>query len=315
MSVCGSFRGWRRSETFLRILFFSFILLPGGTLAQEAEVRVRGGFLADSIKIGEPAGYYLSAHYPVNLTVLFPDSTHSFYPFEYQSKAYFATETTDGISADSTVYYLTTFEVDRVQYLRMPVYIVQGGDSTEVSTSADSLLITQLVAHVPDTIPADRLPLKMNTAYEKVSYDFNFWVMVSVIILLTALVVFGWLIFGKTIQRHFRIRRLRRNHAQFSERYNTVLGELKRTFSPPTTESALALWKRYMEQLEAKPYTKLTTSETLRLVREPALTEPMHRIDGAIYGHETAVVDSLEDLKRFADRQFKRKMKEVQHGK
>jgi hypothetical protein len=89
---------------------------------------------------------------------------------------------------------------------------------------------------------------------------------------------------------------------------------LKTTFTTPTTESALAAWKRYMEQLESRPYTKLTTRETLRLIKEPALTEHLSRIDKAIYGHNTSVIESLENLKTFAEQQFKRKLKEVQHG-
>ena len=69
-----------------------------------------------------------------------------------------------------------------------------------------------------------------------------------------------------------------------------------------------------MEQLEARPYTKLTTRETARLIKEPALRDDLSAIDKAIYGHDTAVVKALENLKAFADQQFSRKMKEVKHG-
>ncbi|HET9486048.1 MAG TPA: hypothetical protein VFO54_01365 [Chryseosolibacter sp.] len=302
--------GHRVRAGFLILLYF---LLPSLAFAQD-EVKVRGGFLSDSLKIGEETAFFLSAHYPSHLTILFPDSTHSFEPFEYLKKDYFLTQTTDGISTDSTVYYLTTFEVDRVQFLHLPVYVVQPADCTITETQADSVLITQLVAHVPDTLSTEKLPLKMNTAYQKVSYNFNFWLMVILITVLVAAALIGWILFGSKVQRYFTVRRLQKNHAEFSERYNRLLAQLKSTFSTLTTESALATWKKYMEQLEARPYTKLTTRETLRVVKEPALNEPLHRIDKAIYGHETKVIDSLENLKQFADRQFKRKMKEVQHG-
>ena len=71
--------------------------------AQEIDVTVRAGFLADSLKIGEETAYYLSARYPRDLTVLFPDSTHAFLPFEYVDREYFPTQTAGGISVDSTV--------------------------------------------------------------------------------------------------------------------------------------------------------------------------------------------------------------------
>lgn len=308
MSVKGLFRGSKAG-----FYIACFIVLPSLVFAQE-EARVRGGFLSDSLKIGEQTAFYLAVHYPSRLTVLFPDSTHGFSPFEYLSREYFNTETTEGISADSAVYYLTTFEVDRVQYLRLPVYVVQDGDSTVQHTGMDSVLVTQLVATVPDTVSVEQLPLKMNAAYQKVHYNFNLWMMVIIVSVVLALVVVGWLLFGKKIQRYFRAKRLRKNHLQFLERYNSLLAQIKITFSTPATESALAAWKKYMEQLEARPYTKLTTRETLRLVKEPALTEPLSRIDKAIYGHETSVVDSLENLKMFAVQQFRRKMKEVKHG-
>src|SRR5690242_16983348 len=87
------------------------------SIANAQDVKVMGGFIADSLKVGEETAFYLSARYRSNLNALFPDSTFGFIPFEYQRKEYFPTQTENGISFDSAVYYLTTFEVDRVQYL------------------------------------------------------------------------------------------------------------------------------------------------------------------------------------------------------
>jgi hypothetical protein len=271
-------------------------------------------FLADSLKIGEETGYYLSAHYPQNMTVLFPDSIHSFAPFEYQRREYFATKTTGGVSADSTIYYVTTFDVTRVQRLSMPVYVVQPQDCTVVDSPVDSVLVTQLVAHVPDSVAAPNLPLKASTAYQDVSYDINFWLIVigvSALVLLSALT---WIFFGKRIRRYFRARKLQKNHVAFVQAYDSFLGDLHASFSAPKTESALVTWKKYMEQLESRPYTKLTTRETAKLVKEPALRDDLSAIDKAIYGHDTSVMRSLENLKSFAHRQFSKRMKEVQHG-
>ena len=92
--------------------------------AAAQDVKVSGGFLSDSLKIGERTAFYLSARYKSDLTVLFPDSTFQFTPFEFQNKVYFPTRTEQGISHDSAVYYLTTFEVDRVQYLDLPLYVI-----------------------------------------------------------------------------------------------------------------------------------------------------------------------------------------------
>jgi hypothetical protein len=40
----------------------------------------------------------------------------------------------------------------------------------------------------------------------------------------------------------------------------------------------------------------------------------LHSIDGAIYGHNTRVLESLESLKQFADQRFAKKLEEVKHG-
>jgi hypothetical protein len=278
------------------------------------DIVVEGGFLADSLKIGEETAYYLSARYPSDHTILFPDSSHVFTPFEYVRKAYFPTETTDGISADSTVYFLTTYEVDRVQYLDLPVYVLQAQDCTTIRTQRDSVLITQFVQQVPDSLSAEKLPLKMNTTYQEVFFDLNVILLLSVLVVLVFVSIVIWAIYGKRISRYFKAKRLQQDHSKFVQSYNAFLRQLQTAFSTPTTESALSLWKTYMEQLESKPYTKLTTRETLRLVKEPVLSEHLRRIDQAIYGHNTVVMDSLEKLKSFADEQFTRKLKEVKHG-
>ena len=49
--------------------FLLIFLLPTVLLAQETEVEVHGGFLSDSLKIGEETAYFVSATYPSNLTI------------------------------------------------------------------------------------------------------------------------------------------------------------------------------------------------------------------------------------------------------
>src|SRR5687767_1484774 len=123
---------------YRNILLFAFFVLTNVCFSQN--VIVKGGFLTDSIKIGEEAAFYLSARYPSKLSVLFPDSTFAFTPFEFQKKIYFATETTDTISVDSAVYFMTTFEVDREQVLRLPVYVINPADCTQFLSEADTIL-------------------------------------------------------------------------------------------------------------------------------------------------------------------------------
>src|SRR5437868_12505441 len=110
------------------ILFFT---------AHAQEIKVRAKFSGDSVKIGKPVEFYLSAHYPEKLNILFPDSTFSFAPFELQKKIYFPTETKNGVSKDSVMYMLATYEVDSIQTLKLPVFVVNAMDCTQVFSNTD----------------------------------------------------------------------------------------------------------------------------------------------------------------------------------
>jgi hypothetical protein len=313
MSICRQLKIGNTLNFFATARMLLFILSISGSVSAQ-NVKVNGGFVSDSLKIGEQTAYYLAAHYPSELTLVFPDSTYGFGSFEFQKRSYFPTQTTNGISVDSAVYYLTTFEIDSVQFLDLPVFVVLPQDCTVFESARESVLISQLVAQVPDSVTIDKLPLKMNTAYENVNSEFNYWLALIAAGILLILATAVWLIFGKKIRIWLMTRRLKKKHFQFLESYNSAVHQLQRSFSSIITETALSSWKKYMEQLEARPYTKLTTKETLNVIKDEQLARTLHTVDAAIYGHNTAVIESLEKLKRFADQRFSKKLEEVRHG-
>jgi hypothetical protein len=301
-----------RCPSVPRVMAIVLLFCLGKANAQD--VHVRGGFFKDSLRVGDQTGYYLSAEYPRNINILFPDSTFSFAPFEYESKKYFPTKTTKGRSYDSVIYYLSTFEVERIQSLSLPAFQINPMDCTAFVTVPDTILLSELVKDLPDTVTLKNLPLKVNIAYEDVPYTFNYLVagIIAGAVLLLAAVT--WIVFGKRIRKHFRLKRMLKAHQKFLETFNLQLDAVKSAFSAVTTENALSQWKKYMEQLEARPYTKLTTKETLQLEKNELLGRNLHAIDGAIYGHDTAVIESLESIRNFADRRFVQKLEELKHG-
>jgi hypothetical protein len=302
---------WRCNRIYpiaFLVLFFGLNNVHG------QDVLIRSGFFLDSIKIGDHTGFYLTAEYPSNQSILFPDSTYSFAPFEYEKKIYFPTKTTAGKSYDSVVYYLSTFEIDPVQSLALPVFQLNPMDCTTYLSPRDTILLTELVKNLPDSVTAQNLPLKVNTAYQNVSYLFNYPILIIVLATLLVLAVIGWVVYGKKIKKHFRQKRMKRAHQKFLESYNNHIENIKSAFSSINTENALSLWKKYMEQLEARPYTKMTTRETIQLDNNESLGRNLHTIDGAIYGHTVQVVESLEGLKAYADERFVQKLEELRHG-
>jgi hypothetical protein len=303
----------RKAHRILVITLFTITFLFQGKIVAQ-EIKVAGGFLKDSAQIGEPVGYYLAASYPQSLNVLFPDSVFNFTPFEYQRKTLYPTVTTNGISHDSVIYYLSTFEIEKIQALSLPIFVTSARDCTSYSAPADSLRLIELVAAVPDSVSAPELPLKTNTLYEKVFSEINYVILIilSGALLMIALAV--WIIFGKRIAKHFRLKRLRKAHDTFLQLFNDQLQQINSLFSPERTEATISLWKKYLEQLERRPYTKLTTRETLKMIPNDELGTSLHQIDRAIYGHQTSVAESLDQLKKFADERFHKKFEEVKHG-
>ena len=296
--------------SFIKLVLLSFLLETAGA----QDVAVHAGFFKDSLRVGDETGFFLAAEYPSELNILFPDSTYSFVPFEYERRKYFPTRTNEGRSYDSVVYYLSTFEIDRVQSLNLPVFQLNEMDCTSYYSPRDTILLTSLVHNIADTIPAQDLPLKINVAYQNVMYLFNYPVFVMISIVVVVLAIGGWLLFGKKIIKHFRMKRMQKAHQNFLENYNAQLESIRQAFSSVTTETALAQWKKYMEKLESRPYTKLTTRETLMMEKDDSLGTNLHAVDGAIYGHNTSVMEPLEELKNFADQRFTRKLEEVKHG-
>jgi len=290
------------------------LLLGSVGVSVAQEVTVRGGFFLDSLSVGDETGFFLSATYPRSLNVIFPDSTFAFDPFEFNGKRYFPTQTTNGKSYDSVIYYLSTFEVDRIQQLSLPVFQLNPQDCTIFTSNVDTVLLKQLVKNIPDTLTAQNLPLKVNTIYEDVPYLFNYPVLFISIAVLLVVISVGWIFFGKKIRRHFKLKKMSKAHQRFLETYNQQVETIKSAFSSTHTENALAHWKKYMEQLESRPYTKLTSRETTQLENNEVLGRNLHSIDGAIYGHNTTVLEPLENLKQYADQRFAKKLEEVKHG-
>lgn len=300
---------------FDRLKFtLSIILFISGTVIAQ-DLKVNGQFQVDSIKIGMAFPYSLTVTYPKEQTLVFPDSTFSFTPFEIDHKVFFPTRTNEGQSLDSVVYYLTSFEVDSIQTLRLPVFIVHPMDCTSVYSNSDSVYLQQLVAHMPDSVAAKDLPLKTNTAYQKVIWILNYPLLLIIGGVLIIGSILSWIIFGKRIKKFFLVRKLTRNHHQFIRDFESAIERLQSTHSVPQAEATLILWKKYMERLMATPFTKYTTKEIFQRVNDEPLANALRKIDWDIYGEGRGLEkDPLMQLQQFTDRKFNEKVQEVKNG-
>lgn len=292
------------------ILFFQFAVH-----AQDTNVTVRGGFIEDSLRVGDPVRFYLTARYAQGQQVLFPDSTFAYAPFELDHRSYTPTDTRDGMSYDSVVYHVTTFELDEHPSLSLPVYLLTPQDCTAFESPRDSIRLALSPMTGLDTITIDKLPLRENVAYHDVPQAFNYVVALIIVGAVLLIVALAWIFFGRKIRRYFRIRRMLKMHQQFMASYGGAVAAIRDNFSAANAEHVLAQWKRYMEQLEVRPYTKMTTREIQAALKDDAVTRTLKAIDGAIYGHSTqAATEQLANLRDMADQRFAVKLQEVKNG-
>jgi len=300
---------------FRKIFTAVSLILTSIFATQAQEVNVKGRFLVDSIKIGEQIPYTLTVRYPSSLNLVFPDSTFSFAPFEIQKKKYFPTKSKNDVSYDSAVYFLTTFEIDSVQTLSLPIFSIQARDCTTYYASPDTLFLKQLIKAVPDSIAAQELPLKTNTTYQNVKWLLNYWVLIIVTGVLLISLIVGWIVFGKRIKKYFLLRRLHRRHNSFLQQFSKATELLRSGFTAKHAENILVVWKGYMEDLMAQPFTTATSREILLREKDEILGKALQNVDRMIYkSSDSYSEEAIASLSQYAQQRFVNKVEKIKHG-
>lgn len=273
-------------------------------------VSVKGFFVEDSVLLGGPASYVLVAEYPGSAKVLFPDSTFSFSPFEYEAKRFFPSRLKDGRVVDSVVYTLSTFELEPWQGLSLPVFEIRSRDSLAVFASVDSIFVAGLIEEVPQDAR-----LRETVSYNPLDFAFNYPYLILGILLLLIISLAVYLLFGKAIRRKIKLYRIRKRYEKFSDSYSEYLRKLRAQADLQLAESAFVSWKNYLESLESVPYTKLTTREILRNEENEHLKTALKNIDRNIYGRviDKELFKHFETLEDICLEKYRRKVEEVSH--
>ncbi len=287
------------------------VLFINITLAQAQNIEPKGSFAHGKIKLGEEVSYALSIRYNKDLNILFPDSTFNFGTFEYNSRTYFKTKSDGSHSFDSVIYRLSTFEIDSVQYLQLPVFILSDGDSLAVYSTIDSIQLVEVVDAIPENTE-----LKTNTELIQIKKQFNypyFFIGLGIVAFFTFI---GVLFFGKQLAKAWKIYRLSRTHKKFIERFFNLMRDISSNNPNKSPEHVLAVWKRYMERLEQKPISKLTTKEILVLHNNGQLKENLRLIDRCIYAGERGsdLFASFDFLMKFSIEIFHQNITDIKNG-
>lgn len=292
----------------LKVFILFFFLLAGVLHSHGQELKPQGGFLQDSVKVGEQIVYALSFRH-TNQEVIFPDSNYNYYPFTFVNKEYFTTRSIGNYAIDSAVYYLTTFEIDTVQPLGLPVFVLTNGDSSAIFAARDTVFFQETVKAIPDSIA-----LKDSSFYRDVPTAINYpyiLIGVGILVLVAAIII---IFFGKQIKRRWRHYKLKKEHKQFVEKVNGLIGQMN---GNPSEQAGLVLaeWKKYLEMLEKKPFTKLTTKEIAKMNPDERLENALKSLDRSLYGkiYDDNIKDWLYYLLDYSYERYKIRMEEVKY--
>jgi hypothetical protein len=270
-----------------------------------------GKFMTQNARIGEEIIYSLSVRYPRELNLVFPDSTYRYDPFELVRREYFETVSDSLLSFDSAVYYMSTFEIDSVQLLQLPVFVLSLGDCTAVYSKPDSIILTEVIEQMPQ-----QPELKSDTAFWDMKRVFNYPLLGVVVacVLVAGLLIF--MIFGKQLKKAWLTMKLRRAHKRFTSRFFNLMRNVSGNNPSKSPEFVLAVWKRYMERLEGIPISKLTTKEIYKVHPDPLLRDHLRSIDRIIYGdaRKTELFASFDFLLKFAVAKYHERIEELKHG-
>ena len=262
-------------------------------------IRAEGHFLSPSTQIGLPTQYLLVAAYPLDKEVFFPDSTYSFRPFEWVSMSYHRSVLDQGIVRDSVWYSLASFETEKVQKLRLPIFVRQTSekDTLKVWAATDSIRIT-------DILPlTGQEPLKESLTVRTVDLDFNwfyFWLITA-----AASLVLGGLVwyFWQPILRKIQLHRLRRDFLTFEQHFGRKWQEVRQNPQQgELVEELLFIAKHYWEKLDASiPYSKLSTKELMARSSEKPLTKTLQTLDTHIYGRQIPTKQVMDHINHIED--------------
>jgi hypothetical protein len=292
-----------------RILIVIVFLLVTEAFGQAIEPK--GRFIQRTSKIGEEILYSFSVRYPRSVNLIFPDSTFNYEPFEYSGRGYFTTKSDSISSFDSAVYKLATFEIDTIQFLQLPVYVISDTDCTAVYSQPDSIIFEDVIKEIPQ-----QPEMMVDAHFTKVRKAFNYPYFLAGTGILLLLIFIIMIFFGKSIHKAWRLYLMRKAHKSFTQRFFGLMRDVSSNNPSKSPEQVLSAWKKYMEKLEKAPFTKWTTKEITAFHSEGELKDKLRAIDRSIYADQNIkdLFNAFDFLMKYSTTRYNFKLEEVKNG-
>lgn len=262
----------------LQIYICALLLCTFSISGKSQNIEVEGYFLQDSAKIGERVPYILKAKYGKGYNIVFPDSTFDYSPFELLEKKTYISYTDDGVTLDSAVYFISNFSLDPVTEFSLPVFEIFKYDSLEHRPNEASLALKLIIDQIPQ-----ELSFRENNVYQPIETDFNYPLLLSVLVAILVLAGVTAFFFGKSLQRKWQIYLEKQKYKRFTKRWEKAESAFASHPDMDHADELLGLWKTYMEHLKNKPFRDWTTTEISDFLENKEIIKDFREIEMIIY--------------------------------
>nr|WP_255737584.1 hypothetical protein [Cognataquiflexum nitidum] len=268
--------------------------------------------MQDSAMLGERVGYVLKAKSKPGVNIVFPDSTHNYFPFVLLEKKSFISSTQEDVTVDSVVYYVSNFSLDPVAKLTLPVYEVFRFDSL-VHLPLEAGLALKLTI---DPLP-EELGFKDNNVYQPIPTEFNMLVLLLILGIIAVLAIIVLVVFGKKIKRKWENWREKQKYKRFVKRWNAAETAFAASPDMAQADELLGLWKTYMEHLNDRPFREWTTTEISEFLDNKEIIKDFRAIEMVIYAGKEGkdITETCNNLKDICTDSFKKKITEQDESK
>lgn len=256
------------------------LLLLTGLVGQSKaqDLQLEGYFLQDSAMLGERIAYVLKASYGEGYNIIFPDSSYNFSPFELLERKTYITQTREGVTVDSAVYFVSNFSLDPFASLQLPVFEIFKYDTLIHQTNEASVALKLMIDEIPQ-----ELQFQENNVYQPIETEFNYPLWAGILALFLILVLAVALIFGNKIKRQWDIWLEKQRYKRFVKRWENAEQDFAANPTMDNADELLGLWKTYMEHLKQRPFREWTTTEIADFLENREVIQDFREIEMIIY--------------------------------
>ena len=265
-------------------IFILICFLSSKLFSQEIDYKIY--FLDKEIKIGDSIKLVSVIQYPKEIELIQPDSSYQFFPFKFIKKENFQSKLNQELIFDSTLYFLRSFEIDSIQFIKLNSFILKENDSLEISSNFDTVYFQSLVENVDQNI-------KMNLSYNSILSIINTYRLTLYTITFILSIFIFYLIFRKKIIQFIRKRKVLKNHNLFKLEFEKLNKQFKLDSNKKNLEKILLKWKRYMENLSLIPYSSMTSKEIIEFTDDMNLIKSLRYFDKIIYSNKLIELEKI----------------------